>query len=86
MDLDLSAAAMLGLVAALFEGRDTVNKYDVVQVARGFELGADGERAVEWLPAGRYTQTQLTEALAAALIEASHASKAPAKPRIRRRV
>jgi hypothetical protein len=67
--LDFSAKQMLDLVEDLFEASETVNKYDVVQKAKFYPLGADGERAVNGLPAKRYTKEQLTEALAHAVIE-----------------
>lgn len=68
--IEFSASAMMELIEALFEGRETVNKYDVVQMAKFYPLGADGERAVEILPPKRYNKEQLSEMLAQALIEA----------------
>ena len=61
---------MMEMIEAVFEGRETVNKYDVVQKAQFYPLGRDGERAVEILPAQRYTKEQLSDMLAQALIEA----------------
>ncbi len=67
--LDFSAEQMLQMIEDLFQGQQTVNKYDVVQKAKFYPLGEDGQRAVDALPAGRYTKDQLNDALAAALIE-----------------
>ena len=68
--MEFSASAMMELIDAVFEGRQTANKYDVVQKAKFYPLGRDGERAIEILPAKRYTKEQLSETLAQALIEA----------------
>ncbi len=69
MGLDLSATQMLSMIERLFEGRETVNKYDIVQMAKTFPLGKDGMRAVERLEAKRYRKDELSEALAASLID-----------------
>jgi hypothetical protein len=68
-DVDFSAEAMLELIDALFAEQETVNKYDIVQQAKFFPLGADGERAVADLPPKRYKRDALTDALAHAVIE-----------------
>lgn len=67
--LDFSAKQMLDMIEDLFDGHETVNKYDVVQKAKFYPLGADGERAVAALPAKRYSKDELNDALAHALIE-----------------
>jgi hypothetical protein len=67
--LDFSAKHMLDLIEALFDGHDTVNKYDIVQQSKFFPLGADGDKAVAALPAQRYTKDDLHDALAHALID-----------------
>jgi NADPH:quinone reductase-like Zn-dependent oxidoreductase len=60
---------MIDMIERLFEARETVNKYDVVQMAKLYALGEDGARAIAALPAKRYTKAALTEALAASLID-----------------
>lgn len=67
--IDFSAKHMLAMIDDLFEAAETVNKYDIVQKAKFYPLGADGERAVAALPAQRYTREQLSDTLAAALID-----------------
>ena len=67
--LDFSAEQMLRMIDDLFQGQHTVNKFDVVQKAKFYPLGEDGQKAVDALPAKRYTKEQLNDALAAALIE-----------------
>ena len=48
--MEFSASAMMELIEAVFEGRETVNKYDIVEKAKFYPLGKDGERAVEITP------------------------------------
>ncbi len=67
--LDFSAKQMLDMIEDLFDGQQTVNKYDVVQKSKFYPLGADGERAVAALPPKRYSKDELNDALAAALID-----------------
>lgn len=69
MSVEFSAKDMIELIDALFEGRETVNKYDIVEKAKFYPLGRDGERAVQALPPRRYNKADLTEAMTAQLIE-----------------
>lgn len=67
--LEFSAKHMIDMIEELFDGQETVNKYDIVQKAKFYPLGADGEQAVNRLPAKRYSKDQLNDALAHLLIE-----------------
>lgn len=67
--LDFSAKHMLDMIEALFDGHESVNKYDIVQKSKFYPLGADGDKAVEALPAKRYSKDELHDALAHALID-----------------
>jgi hypothetical protein len=77
MQIELNARNVLRMIDRLFERSQVVSKSDVIVAARFADLGRDGLRAAERIPAGYYTKAELRDALATAVLSPAEGRLTP---------